>query len=43
MTLQERLAAMSDIQKQSNATKPLWEVAEVRTLSPIEIEKIDYI
>lgn len=43
MTLQERLAAMSDIQKQSNATKPLWEVVEVRTLSPSELEKIDYI
>ena len=43
MTLQERLAAMSDIQKQSNATKPLWEVLKARALSPSELEKIDYI
>ena len=42
MTLQEKLAQAAGVQK-SNENKNVWEQLSVRSLNPVELEKIDYI
>lgn len=42
MTLQEKLAQAAGVQK-SNENKNVWEQLSVRSLNPVELEKIDCI